>query len=95
MSSERIDHAAEAVRVLRDVSSDANGTYADAMAYAQAHATLALVEQQRVANVIELAKGAAGTDAQQAARSALVIKTADDFGSPKSVRPEIREALGL
>lgn len=47
-SNERIDHAAEAARVLRDVSPDSNGTYADAMTYAQAHATLALVEQQRI-----------------------------------------------
>ena len=60
MSTERIDHAAEARTVLklasRDVSENTalqTGEYkADMIATAQVHATLALVEQQRIANLI-------------------------------------------
>lgn len=87
MNSERTDHAAEAARVLRDVSADSNGTYADAMAYAQAHATLALVEQQRIANLIALSVP------QELEGDATVWVSS--YESSGLLRPEIREALGL
>lgn len=54
--SERIDHVAKAIKA-GDLATDAwnagRGEYATALlASAQAHATLALVEQQRIANLI-------------------------------------------
>ena len=49
--TERIDHAAEARRSLEG-SGDGRNFATDASANAIAHATLALVEQQRIANLI-------------------------------------------
>lgn len=50
----RIDHAAEAARVLAATTEPGESTYGNAMGYAQVHATLALAEQQRIANLIAL-----------------------------------------
>ncbi|WP_323986248.1 hypothetical protein [Microbacterium plantarum] len=58
--TKRMDHAAEARRALRAAAedpADIEGTDPWLLA-AQVHATLALVEQQRIANLIAL--GAAG-----------------------------------
>ena len=52
MMTDRIDHAAEAHRVLSTLPS--GDTLDQAYAYAQVHATLALVEQQRIANLAAL-----------------------------------------
>lgn len=59
MSDEKIDHAAEAIRCIGySWSHDAafNHVQIGAMVEAQVHATLALVEQQRIANLIRAAK---------------------------------------
>lgn len=60
--TDNIDHAAEAFRVLQLPTSMEDATEANALAYAQVHATLALVaatekvaEQQRIANLVALA----------------------------------------
>jgi hypothetical protein len=57
MSAERIDHAAVARELIADTAFEVNSD--DEMALdvpvAQVHATLALVEQQRIANLIALA----------------------------------------
>jgi len=65
------------------------------LALAQVHATLALVEQQRIANLIELAKGAAGSDARQAAYDALLGESGEGFDFKTFVRPDIARALDL
>ena len=51
--TDRIDHAAEALRVIMALPS--GDTLDQAYAYAQVHATLALAEQARIANLIALA----------------------------------------
>ena len=51
--SERIDHAAEARRILSDVKPYRDQDLGVAMGSAQIHAILALVEQQRIANRLE------------------------------------------
>jgi len=52
--TERIDHAAEARRGLSVLDAPDTILIADALSAAQVHATLALVEQQRIANLIAL-----------------------------------------
>lgn len=84
--SERIDHAKYS-KMCMDVASDLrsfNEAGADHnLAEAQVHATLALVEQQRIANLIALNEARGPGDPW-------------DFGSPRPpIKPEIREALGL
>lgn len=82
--SERIDHLAEAARVLDEVDPVGEATYTNAMAYAQVHATLAVAEQLRIANLLE-------------AGEARVEKLDPwDFGSDLAdLKPEVREGLGL
>lgn len=53
--SERIDHAAEAARVLALPYSSNEASELNATLYALAQAQLALVEQQRIANLIAVA----------------------------------------
>lgn len=58
MTTERIDHAAKA-RFWIEREANMNAPYVPSetgFALAQVHATLALVEQQRIANLIELAR---------------------------------------
>lgn len=53
--TERIDHAAEATRIHAKVREAAQGvTTEEMLASAQVHATLALVEQQRIANTLKI-----------------------------------------
>lgn len=52
-ASERIDHAEEARRLLGITSAT---TYEATAVKAQVHATLALVEQHRIANIISVSK---------------------------------------
>lgn len=107
--SERIDHAAEARKLIawgEEWMGEEGSTDATNLATALhtvAHAQLALVEQQRItneqariANIIAIANNVSEdpdvtvTDGERAAWLALC-----DEESPHSLRPEIREALGL
>lgn len=54
--TERINHAAEAVNFLGAVTYDTHGDDDRKVQLAQVHATLALVEQQRIANVLFIAQ---------------------------------------
>lgn len=94
--SERIDHAAAAVGMLKDAqqAQDLNLIWVIAQG-AQVQATLALVEQQRVANLIALGAldGMAGYSPHEAV---LVTPKPDDpVGAVRQLKPEIKEALGL
>lgn len=87
MSAERIDHRAEAHRLLTQTVGNVSGGFmptAAEVSRAQAHATLALVEQQRTSNLIEYSRlvATAGTGA---------IDRLNERGVPA----QIREALGL
>ena len=89
--SDRIDHAAEALRVISTLPG--GDLLIEAYAYAQVHATLALVEQQRIANLIAL------MDSPRTATSvARVAERALAEGEPvvnRTLRPEIAAALGI
>ena len=101
--TERIDHAAEAREWIRDAPMEYqqnNGQRAQlCAALAQAEATLALVEQQRIQNLIALSQAGDGNgwqvaeplDALFAYRSP---DPEDGFGG-LHVRPEIAAALGI
>lgn len=97
--TERIDHAAEAREALADTrefienieepSAYALRVAANGFAEAQAHATLALVEQQRIANLIAI--WAVPNDAEtHLVKAGGVTKDAGDRSAV-----EITEALGL
>ncbi|MBL3699266.1 hypothetical protein [Leucobacter luti] len=95
--SDRIDHAAEA----RNCISYARTTESSAEAHlsqaeAQVHATLALVEQQRIANLIALAQPVQLPGGGEARYDIYEV----EYGNVGDVmscalRPEVREALGL
>ena len=55
--AERIDHAAVAEAQLLQIEKESGGTLSEAgaLAFAQVHATLALVEKQRIANKLVVA----------------------------------------
>ena len=108
--SDSIDHAAEAFRVLQLPTSMEDATEANALAYAQVHATLALVEQQRIANLIALANCHPAPDEEwdepmnnlvAEAQNALCgwdIGEGSQFSAPDEypvIRDEIRRGLGL
>lgn len=82
-TNERIDHAAEAKKILEDLEPHRGQHLELDPQLAQVHATLALVEQQRIANLIEL-----GEQWEDTGNPAL------DSVAPQ-LRPEIEEALGL
>ncbi len=91
--TESIDHAAEARRMISFAKSEAGATIGATIA--QAHATLALVEQQRIANLIALATfTASNPDAQilPVERAAWLAIAEDGTGHPTAL---IREGLGL
>ena len=104
--TERIDHADEAtqgimvasLRVSEDFSTQTGEHKADILAEAQVHATLALVEQQRIANVIALAKFAIeqyGTYVPTGANlPALFLPPETDQGNVR-LNPDIAAALGI
>ena len=91
---DRIDHAAEAQRLLHQWSREA-------MPVAQVHATLAIVEQLRIGNLIALGYGGDEADCDQAradARAALVNWHAHEdpeMGGWPEIRPDIAAALGI
>lgn len=104
--TERIDHTGWAREFIRaaenafddEVTIDAREapTVAENIALAQVHATLALVEQQRLANLITLAAIPGAGTLETAAAHALLIPSDDaDWDSRPTIRPEIREGLGL
>ena len=106
--SEMIDHAAVASALIPEYPLRGSFDAArDALAMAQVHAVLALVEQQRIANLIALAQGT-GSSMDEAlpllydeAAFALVgfeRTPATPIGGPDEypmVRPWVAEALGL
>ncbi|ALJ22070.1 hypothetical protein [Microbacterium sp. No. 7] len=110
--SDRIDHAQEArgfldlARQIPSNEDETNPAAALAIQEAQAHALLALVEQQRIANLIALTRVGQSDfiDSEEAGYllvgdalyGALVttVQTSPD-DEHYEIRPEIREALGL
>lgn len=96
--AERIDHAGEAEAWLRGVDiGDSLDADVLAVAKAQVHATLALVEQRRIANVIALASRkwelARGGDIT----FSILEQSVSDDGQIQMARldPTIAAALGL
>ena len=89
--SERIDHAKEAREWIEAVMSYPKAT--SFAIFAQAEATLALVEQQRVANLIALMESPrTATSVARVAERALMV------GEPvtnRALRPDIAAALGI
>ena len=97
--TDRIDHAAEA-RLLMDITGDSYVTHEGwtettalmATLDAQTHATLALVEQQRIANLIALSRETfAAHEACEALGTFATAKHGDQIG----LRPDIAAALGI
>lgn len=99
MTSDRIDHAAEARRLLDLVPASMHKD--EVFAVSQVHATLALVEQQRIHNLVALAQGGHGVSmgVENIALDALRELHSSDNGpwaeQTVKLRPEIREALGI
>lgn len=102
MSAARIDHAYEA-RDCLDKAEEVAHTDEFAVAdlnvkAAQVHATLALVEQQRIVNLIALAEHAQrryGNYAGEAGGVGTIFSYGETPESNMRVREDIREALGL
>lgn len=95
--TDRIDHAAAARRHVEwahEWQGDEGSTDATNIAtvlLAQTHATLALVEQQRIANLIALTQE---TFAAHEAREALGTFATAKLGEQIGLRPDIAAALG-
>lgn len=91
-----IDNAVKAQTVRTDPKNEELATaYA---AIAQAHATLALVEQQRIANLIALASHAAerfGNYAGEAGGLATLFEYGETPESNMRLRDDIKKGLGL
>jgi hypothetical protein len=85
-----IDHAAEARRVLNRFPQENPLSIPDALARAQVHATLALVEQQRIANIIALSvpQQPLGSDKD-------VSVLIPSFDKEFNLRDDIKKGLGL
>ena len=90
--TERIDHASEAVNFLRATTFDTHGDDDRKVALAQVHATLALVEQQRIANLIALGE-AAFPDGSRVYTWAVVVP--GEHVDSYRLRADVREGLGL
>ena len=91
--SDRIDHAAEAVALLNlAAATQHQGDPRHLIAASQVHATLALVEQQRIANLVALTKN---TFAAHEAREALSTFATAKLGEQIGLRPDIAAALGI
>jgi len=101
--TERIDHAERARHTMRQTldccETDENTGALVSMAAAQVHATLALVEQQRIANLIALNQCEDGNGWQAEGQHDGIyehVETGQFSGDNGTrVRPEIKEALGL
>lgn len=98
--ADRVDHAAKAVE-FGNLATDAWNTnkreYASALlASAQAHATLALVEQQRIANLIALSESDRATvNGARSALGALYFAGAEGGSASMTILPNIAAALGI
>ena len=98
--TDRIDHAAEAQKVLA-MPTNVWGSPSEILAGAQVNATLAIVEQLRIGNLIALGYGGDEADCDQArsdARAALVNWHAHEdpeMGGWPEIRPDIAAALGI
>lgn len=95
--SERIDHAAEASRLLAS-SGPYGAPLLEASTAAQAHATLALVEQQRIANLIALSQAEDGNGwTSEQAIAAVFREHWDDEREQGhcTIAPNIAAALGI
>ena len=96
--TDRIDHAAEARKHIdwAHEQQSVDGCWEDSVRdyalIAQAEATLALVEQQRIANLIALAKE---TFAAHEASEALGTFATAKHGEQIGLRPDIAAALGI
>lgn len=99
--TDRIDHAAAARRHVEwahEWQGDEGSTDATNIAtvlLAQTHATLALVEQQRIANLIALAGASDSIRARQQAEEVLYQPTPVQAGIDLPLSPEIADALGI
>ena len=97
--SDRIDHAALAAQMARDaLSTSRSGAQVIAgmlAATAQVHATLALVDQQRIANLIALAGASDSIRARQQAEEVLYQPTPVQAGIDLPLTPDIAAALGI
>lgn len=86
-SANRIDHAAEAKRLIELASIQPDTDSARAVSdAAQVHATLALVEQQRIANLLRLHAEYGHTE------TALFVPVGS---ASMALRPDIAAALGI
>ena len=87
--TERIDHATEAMNFLGATVIDTHGDDDRKVAIAQVHATLALVEQQRIADLIGvMANALVGVGAGE-------HSTAEYVRLHQRINPQILAALGL
>lgn len=101
--TDRIDHAAKAREALAAAHEvPAEGQVADPwLLAAQTHATIALVEQQRIANLIALARYAGEYDEspdllRMAAVNSLVTwKPHGPDDEHPEIRPDVASALGI
>ena len=97
--ADRIDHAAEAVALLRRVSgsrmSDAEASVS--VSAAQVHATLAVAEQQRIANLIALESARSHRTDRRGHYWGpdLLWEPGPDPEGNAVLRPEIARALGV
>lgn len=92
----RIDHAGKARQILAEIPDGA--TEAGTMAWcaeAQVHATLALVEQQRIANLIALAAPQPGIGTGGEVSLPSWMPATDGKIAYMRLRPEIADALGM
>lgn len=92
MTTERIDHAATALRTLGQIRGVDEATNQVTLAIeAQVHATLALVEQQRIANTIAISQISNGDSRPPLMH--IAVEAADEY----RIQPvaDIREGLGL
>lgn len=96
--SERIDHAAEALGILKHISHEPM-TSEGAQAYAQGaitQAALAIAEQLRIANLIAMSEsGRTTVNGARAALSALYVGAAEDGTTHMQLRPDILAALRI
>lgn len=97
--SERIDHAAEAERLLTrsgEGHGDAGWGGLEDSIRGYGLATLALVEQQRIANLIAMSEsGRTTVKGARAALSALYVGAVEDGTAHMQLRPDIAVALGI
>ena len=94
--SDRIDHAAEAVGLLAlAVAAQHQGDPRHLIAAAHIHATLAVAEQARIANLIALAGASDSIRARQQAEEVLYQPTPVQAGIDLPLTPDIAAALGI